>query len=337
MNRALITEIMKKFLEGTCNDEEFAYLLHWYESFDENPAPDLSEEDKALCRSNIIEKIYERNPELKVNCTSAKEKRKIIMQISTWWKYAAAAVIIGLIAWGGFHYYNRSSGEVAERDLAINSPIRLENRSNRIHQVILPDSSIVWLSPNSRIEYPENFFDRERQVHLAGEAFFEIAKDPLHPFVVTSGNLVTRVLGTSFLLKAYSNDPVEVTVLTGKIEVCREDKEADKVTLTEHEKVVLNTNGDLVKLSATADNTGLQWNKVNLSFDNIPLNQVIKELNQKFSVHIYCKDKKIEQYRLNADFNNQNLADIMELLEKSLNIHYEIENDNTINLYSNNN
>lgn len=84
-------------------------------------------------------------------------------------------------------------------------------------KIALPDGSRVWLNTGSELSYPETF--EPRQTRLSGEAFFEVARDPLHPFTVTSGEVETRVLGTSFNIKAYADQPVEVAVRSGRVAV----------------------------------------------------------------------------------------------------------------------
>lgn len=334
MNQHLVRETIKKFLDGNCNDEELAYLLYWYESFDESPGPDMSEQDRASCERRILMQIRSNNPELEENTPSNQDRSS---KRRGWLKYAAAAaVLMILIAGAGWFFYPESHFSGTNKSLAtIKTPIRVENKSNRIHRLMLPDNSTVWLNPGSKIEYPERFFNGERQVSLSGEAFFDIAPDPGHPFVVMSEGLVTKVLGTSFLLSAYRDDPVKITVVTGKIEIHPEDRNGDKIVLSKNERAIMKPGGTLIKLADGGHDNRLPWDKVDLSFDNVPLTGVITELDRKFGVHILCKDKVIEGYRLNADFTNQNLTEILELLEKSLDINYEMGNDSTINLYMN--
>lgn len=331
MSRPL-TKIIKKFLDGTCSDEEFAYLMHWYESFDKAPGPAMSEEEKGLSRDKMLAEIRRRNPELSRYRSTASTQ---MTRPGRWWKYAAAAVFIALLAGAVLFYPRDRVSAGSNKEVAIKTPVVLENQSNRVHQLVLPDGSLVWLSPKSKIEYPEKFFNGERRVRLSGEAFFDIAGDPAHPFEVMSGKLVSKVLGTSFLLSAYRHSPVEVMVVTGKVEVHSENQEKDRITLNKNQRAVLGLDGSLVKLPDIGDEKPIPWHKANLSFDDVPLTEVIAELNKKFGVHIYCKDKAIEQYRLNADFADQNLTAILEMLERSLDVNYEMENDTLINLFAN--
>ena len=84
----------------------------------------------------------------------------------------------------------------------------------------LPDGTQVWLSPSTLVEYPSVFEGAARKVKLSGEAFFEVAHDASHPFIITSDNIQTKVLGTSFNIQAYHNQKkIAVMVVTGKVKI----------------------------------------------------------------------------------------------------------------------
>ena len=86
-------------------------------------------------------------------------------------------------------------------------------------RLVLPDGSRVWLNAESSLSYPGSFGGRERrEVTLQGEAYFEVAPDSLHPFVVETAALQTQVLGTSFNVRAYSPEDTRVTLLRGERE-----------------------------------------------------------------------------------------------------------------------
>ena len=88
------------------------------------------------------------------------------------------------------------------------------------YQLVLSDGTKVWLNAESEIDYPIEFLGDKREVFLKGEAYFEVAPDPEKPFIVKTTSMQTRVLGTSFNINAYENEPnVYTTLLTGKVEV----------------------------------------------------------------------------------------------------------------------
>jgi hypothetical protein len=74
------------------------------------------------------------------------------------------------------------------------------------------------------------------------------------------------------------------------------------------------------------------YTRVNLSFEGQPLRDIIPVLNTKFNVHIKVMNEKLNHFIFNADFAGFNLPDVLEALKKSINVNYEIKDDNTIEL-----
>lgn len=339
MDTGLIAKIIKKFIEGDCTDEEFAYLLYWYESFDEGGDINMEEENTEELRQKILERIRQNIPELAVverpDKLEMAVKARRIGRIPHWLMYAAAAVALVIVVGTGVYYHDsgRLFGHKKQAEKQNSDLIGLKNESNRIHFIMLPDSSRVWLSPHSKLEYPETFLGKNRQVQLTGEAFFEIHEDQEHPFIVEGGDLVTRVLGTSFLFKAYEGLPAEVAVMTGRVSVsAKDEKQEHSVILSSAQQAILEP-GSTVRQLKMDMATVQRWQEVDLSFDNLPLEQVFQALDEKFNIHIHCVSGEIRQCKLKADFNQQKLTDVLEMLERSLNIHYEMVNDSVINFY----
>ena len=89
-----------------------------------------------------------------------------------------------------------------------------------IYSLVLSDGTEVFLNSDSELRYPVKFTGKNRVVDLKGEAFFEVTPDSLHPFVVQAGEMRTRVLGTSFNIMAYTDEPaIQTTLFTGRVEV----------------------------------------------------------------------------------------------------------------------
>ena len=339
MEQQLIREIIRKFLEGTCNDEEFAYLLAWYESFDEAEAIELSEEEKSELEKALFQKIVSRIPDWPRQLQDREEEQEEEhhhIRSRNWLKYAAAALVIGFMVGVGWWTVQQvhQAMQVNNQTFISSNEIALNNMTQRMYLIILSDSTKVWLSPNSRLQYPDKFTGKERIVHLKGEAFFEVTKNPQHPFVIYSDQLITRVWGTSFLVKAIEGKPAEVSVLTGKVSVQKNGTEDGEVMLYPHQKAVLDPSGRLIKETEQDQASIQRWQKVNLSFDNTPLANVIASLEKHFDVQIRCSDAALLNYTLTGDFNEQHLSDVLELIEKSLNIHYRIISDSVIEMYT---
>lgn len=146
------------------------------------------------------------------------------------YRWVAAASVILLLGLGWFaytHYVTRVDhhqvGQTSPRINQTDQPdqfVSIINSDRPARHVLLPDGSSVVLRKNSQVRYARVFAGSKREVDLSGEAFFEVTKDPTKPFFVYANGLVTKVLGTSFTIKAHQKaERVVVTVRTGKVAV----------------------------------------------------------------------------------------------------------------------
>jgi len=247
---------------------------------------------------------------------SSKNERLRIGRL--YWLSGVAAVILVALSVTFFEKSNVSTS--AEQ-------VTVRNLSGSMYKVTLSDSSTVWLSPNSKLQYPKSFSGNDRQVSMDGEAFFEVSEDPKHPFIVSSGEVITKVLGTSFRVRAYQNSKsTEVSVVTGKVAVSILEKNLPEVTILPSYKVTYQKDSDLLEKNLEEKSSSMRmWEKTTMSFENVLVSEVIDALNQKFDVRIGTKDEEIREYVLNADFTDQSLPAILEILERSLDITYTID------------
>lgn len=139
-----------------------------------------------------------------------------------WYAAAAASVVLLLsLGWYTSRLTTGQSTPVARVTPQTGaSVIEKRNNSRQVMPVNLPDGSTVLLQPDSRLSYSVAFTGRTRDVRLTGQAFFDVVKNPAHPFFVYAGDVVTRVVGTSFTVRAFPGDGgVRVLVRTGQVAV----------------------------------------------------------------------------------------------------------------------
>ena len=147
----------------------------------------------------------------------------------------------------------------------------------------LPDGSELSLYPGTSIKYKKNFSRSERMVELDGEAFFEVVRDTLRPFTVSTKEMMVRVLGTSFNVEAYSSsDLFSVVVEEGRVEVSGHDKEAGSEILSIGEMATYNRTENLLARSSNADPNYSAWRTGELEFDNSTLEYVAETLSEVF-------------------------------------------------------
>lgn len=328
MQNEVLVQLIDKYLKGECSFEEEMIVMNWYNSFNNtiDPISELSEKQQVELKTAMLNRIKAKAylpmvPQSKNSITSLKK-------IS----YAAAGIAAAILI--VFAFFNLKSGKNELQGSVptevISREINFKNNLNNLHKYILPDSSIVWLKPNASITYSRIFVKNTREIKLQGEAFFEVKKDANHPFLIYSGGLVTKVLGTSFNIKSYANANTEISVVTGKVLVytpaTKTEKSKSVYLLPEQKVTYIKNKHQLLKYEVKEPSLSI-WEKNTLSFDNIPVDSVIETLNKTFNAKIVLADSEISHLALNADFTAVNLPSIMELLSKSLNITYKLNGD----------
>lgn len=166
----------------------------------------------------------------------------------------------------------------------------------------LNDGTAVWLNSNSTLRYPATYSRTNRHVILDGEAFFDVAKDEHHPFIVETGKRNIKVLGTSFNVSAYHNE-FSVSLLNGRVEIYTPGNDNGYITLQPNEQVQL-TNGKLVKTIIT-NNDFLLWKKGVYTFDNLPLGEIIKQLELFYDIKIITNNEKLKAFRYTGKFRQR--------------------------------
>lgn len=152
-------------------------------------------------------------------------------------RHVAAAAAVLLILTGLFFFRSTLWNVISPVQQLESITMHTERR-----QLELPDGTRVWLSPNSKLKYPDQFRESNRVVSLVGEAFFEVAHDAKHPFIIHSGQVNTRVLGTSFNISAYPQQAeISVTLLTGKVAVAlQKENGMTGATISPNQRISVN-------------------------------------------------------------------------------------------------
>lgn len=170
-------------------------------------------------------------------------------------------------------------------------------------KVVLPDGSTVILNADSKLIFPTHFAGDKREVKLIGEAYFNITKDPNHPFIVASEKLKTRVLGTEFNMNAYPGSDAKVTLISGSV-VVNNVNNNQEVTLKPGENVTLLTNNNF-DVTTVDTEYYTQWKDGYFYFDNVALIDIVRELGRWYNINIQINDNSLMSYRLHfiADRN----------------------------------
>jgi len=178
----------------------------------------------------------------------------------------------------------------------------------------LPDGSTVTLNKNSRLDYTPGFAGVAREVYLTGEAFFDIVRAPGKPFLVHTGKVTTRVLGTSFNIRAYPGDKaIEITVAHGKVQVTEE--KMNRGLLTDAQQLRLEANKDQYSFRKVDVDSVIAWRPKEIHFDDITLGEVAKQVKTRFGRTVHFTNTVLENCRVTASFfEDDGLEEIMTVI-----------------------
>jgi transmembrane sensor len=231
---------------------------------------------------------------------------------------------------------------------------QVNTRKGSKSHIVLPDGTSVWLNGDSKISYPASFQGEIREVSLTGEAFFDVAANPHKPFIIHTGSMDVKVLGTVFNVRSYPGEmTTETSLLHGLIEVTLNGKEKKKIILKPNEKItVLNSDESYQKTSLNGSKKATQeeediplltitkmhfsakdstnpetsWVHNKLSFDNEKMDRVFSKIEQWYNIEIKVEDENMQLKHFTATFENKSLKDVMEALALALNFTYAEKN-----------
>ncbi len=188
----------------------------------------------------------------------------------------------------------------------------------------LSDGSVVWMNQGSSISYPKEF-GYTRNIILRGEAFFEVVKDSLHPFVVTADFSTITVLGTSFNIHT-DTQGTAISVKTGKVEVASLSRKETVVLL--HDQSALATKDSLTTKN-DVDPNYLSWKTGDFEFSDTPFAQVVTQLNTYYRDSLTLDPQKNYDCTLTAKFDRMPLRQVVEIIEATCGVSMKKANDNS--------
>ncbi|KAA6438271.1 DUF4974 domain-containing protein [Dyadobacter flavalbus] len=307
-------ETLHRYLSGTCTETERQLVNEWYRQLESEHAAEADTDEEDLY-GRIQNRIAEQE--------SGESRVELFVVFRNYALRVAAALFIGLGIL--YFFYYKPSENLSYIQNTVPNQVSFHNQDKKIIRYILPDSTLVWLNPGARISYQKSF--SVRNVQFSGEAFFDVKPDKSRPFTIYSGELKTRVLGTSFHVRANANDKTcSVTVATGMVEVGTV-KKGKPVILRPRQQAVFAKKDQKMTVQTLPEKPfyNESWEAVSLVFDEILMSEVAEKLNRIFQVNIEFEDPAIKKCRLKVDFNNQRLPEILEMIDALLGTTYQME------------
>jgi ferric-dicitrate binding protein FerR (iron transport regulator) len=308
---ARFTHLLDKYLANTClpseKDELFEMLSNpdyedlvnqkMLESWN---CLDTSDDSISLSKYDLFQRINEgKSAHLKVSKTT---------KTNTKWYWAAASFIFFASLTIAL-FLSRETVQINQEDWTSFSAGIGERK-----YMILPDSSEIWLNSGSTIRFPVDFLTRS--VTLTGEAFFEVKRDTLRPFRIHTGEIVTQVLGTSFNIRSFEEDPeVKVTVSTGKVGVGKEN--LPFASLLPNQQISYQKNSGDFSFNEIDAASLSSWREGNLVFENITFGEAAITLQKHFGIEFLFDNESLSKCKFSAKFDlSEDLDHVLEVLTK---------------------
>ena len=347
-------ELLDKFFKNQCTEDEMREITRWFES--NSVKLDLEKDFKKVWNelkvsagntkkwSDLLENVHEcihmealydslnlapsvkntwkqrkLRAALPINPASEKSPRDLYR-----WSFYFGAMLLTIICLVGFYIWGMNQ-QLIKVSVQVIEKSTSAGQKMTIH---LKDGSKVVLNSGSKLVYPEFFASDERIVHLTGEGYFEIARDVNRPFKVVTGKISTTALGTSFNIKTVAHhEDVEIALVTGKVKV-------DGLTDDQTSKPVYLQPGEMIRYSATihsfqkntfAIDNVIAWKDGKLIFKNADYIEIKEKLENWFGIKITENHLPGERWAFTANFDNENLDNILKALRFGHKFQYQIE------------
>jgi transmembrane sensor len=255
------------------------------------------------------------------------------------WYWAAAAAVFGLFLASGIAHFNSTGDKLAVEEphvtnLLVREDLDRVNQTNRSQVVYLVDGSKITLQPGAGIRHAAFLQKDKREIYLEGNAFFDVAKDPRRPFVVYSGDLVVRVLGTSFKVSTNkSNGDITVRVKTGRIAV-------SKKSGTSAQQLILASNQAALYKGHTRDLVGLEDERkavdseeappappVSFVFEEAPVENIFETLEKAYGIPFYYDKNTFSHCVVTSNLTDETLEEKLQIICTAIGATYQVKDN----------
>lgn len=358
--------LFSKYLSNSCTKEELNEIINWikdsdndqqlknlitkdWSSFDFHTTHDTVDHNKFIHLLNEIENEEQFRNKISYQKNKKLKKKKSLTYIFT--RIAATFLLPVILGVSTFFLINKIN---ESKRLPVLNTITVPNGSKT--QIVLSDSTIIWLNSGSSITYPSVFTNKSREVRLIGEGYFEVTKNLKKPFIVKTSDIDIKVLGTKFNLKSYPEEgTIETTLLEGSVAICKNNKEylnnqivllkpneratyikksgrviqgdvegenqSEEINETEKrkEQLVLSTFSDAEEFTS--------WKDEKLVFRNENFEDICVKMERWYNVQINIHSEALKNYHYTGTLQNENIVDAIKAFQITLPLRYEINHD----------
>lgn len=306
--------LLKKYFEGNCTLEEKKRVLTYLEQDDQSVLDEYIMEQAVGGKQIETPEAVKQDFFARLSAVIDKRTERKIISWKPATTYRVAAGLALLMAVGIAYWLSGNTKNGQAQQL-----VTISNHEKFTHKVVLSDGTQVWLNPNSSISYSKNnFADTSREISMTGEAFFDVSHDASKPFRVTSGNIITRVLGTAFNITAYKTEKnIHVLLVRGKVQVTSGSQH--RVLLPGQLLSYNSYNSNIDVHNVAVDGKMEAFTSGKMVFDNVPLSAALKRIADAYAVQINLKDTSELQNKMITGAYARNTPE--EVLRRVLFIH----------------
>jgi transmembrane sensor len=330
MEKEHLSRLLKKYVNGECTPEELKLIDGWFLSHEDNP-----DDDRLIDiyeRENLESRMFERikaNVDLKANTSKP-------VTIGIVWYRAAAAIAMLMVAGLALYLSNQSLFPTDVVAGSTSKVLSVTNHTKAVVRKVLSDGTAIMLQPNGSLEFFEEFPSDKREIKLTGEAFFDVTKDKNRPFIINTGDVTVKVLGTSFNVRAYEGaKEISVAVKSGKVSVYAKETDVDtkksiakeEIILTPNQEVVYNTIDENFS-KKIVDDPQIILEKPTLfamEYDATPVARIFQVIEENYGIDIVYDEQALSSCSLTTSMAEEGLYERIEIICQAIGAKYEMK------------
>lgn len=295
----------------------------------------LSEKEIRSEIERFIEKVSSKEGHLDISLSEDDEEERGRTIFRKKWlraaRLVAAAAVLVLGVGVGWYFYQNNNTEpgITATDTSPPNLVTTRNDSDNPLKISLSDGSEVTLSPQSSLRYPSEFEDGARTVYLTGEALFSVKKQG-QTFMVYTGKVVTKVLGTRFVVSAFDEDRnITVQVQTGKVSVYVDkpsENEVKGLIITANQAAVFEKSANQLSKTLVENPEKLPDAAVEsiLKYDEVPLPVILRDMEKSYGIPVQFDADSFWTCKITVAFSDESMYDKLSILCKTVSASYEI-------------